>query len=205
MHKNPKGRWADIIHPSSRRQAVSQAQVYICPSPSISLQGLPEIPRVNHSSSRDQTANKHLDKTLPRTRSGSGGVGLDATPDSQTTTMKQALCVSHTMAGILKPAVMSFSEDEPMSQYREGDEKDRPHLDPRPLSRLEPSAHPVEGRGVKASLQAALPAAPRPEPLTRWNENKTTTFRFFITLYSFIIMGMNDGAIGVRIRLSSAP
>jgi hypothetical protein len=43
----------------------------------------------------------------------------------------------------------------------------------------------------------ASPATPPPELQQKWNESKTTMFRFFFTLYSFTIMGMNDGAVGV--------
>ncbi|KAL0940275.1 major facilitator superfamily transporter [Colletotrichum truncatum] len=33
-------------------------------------------------------------------------------------------------------------------------------------------------------------------PLEKWNETRTNAFRYLVTLYSFIVMGMNDGAIG---------
>lgn len=33
--------------------------------------------------------------------------------------------------------------------------------------------------------------------LEKWNDPKVNACRFFVTLYCFIIMGMNDGAIGV--------
>lgn len=33
--------------------------------------------------------------------------------------------------------------------------------------------------------------------LQRWNEPRVNIYRFFTTLLSFIIMGMNDGAVGV--------
>jgi hypothetical protein len=36
-----------------------------------------------------------------------------------------------------------------------------------------------------------------PAPLEKWNEPRINMWRFFATLFSFIIMGMNDGAIGV--------
>lgn len=35
--------------------------------------------------------------------------------------------------------------------------------------------------------------------LQKWNEPRTNMIRFFSTLYSFILMGMNDGAIGALI------
>lgn len=34
-------------------------------------------------------------------------------------------------------------------------------------------------------------------PLERWNESAINKYRFSTTLVSFIIMGMNDGAVGV--------
>jgi hypothetical protein len=34
-------------------------------------------------------------------------------------------------------------------------------------------------------------------PLVRWNESPLTVYRFLTTLFSFIVMGMNDGAVGV--------
>lgn len=36
-------------------------------------------------------------------------------------------------------------------------------------------------------------------PLERWNEPRGNIYRYFATLYSFIIMGMNDAATGVSI------
>lgn len=42
------------------------------------------------------------------------------------------------------------------------------------------------------------PQEPVQEPaLQKWNESRVNMLRFFTTLYSFIILGMNDGAIGV--------
>jgi hypothetical protein len=42
------------------------------------------------------------------------------------------------------------------------------------------------------------PQDPVQEPaLQKWNEPRVNMLRFFTTLYSFIILGMNDGAIGV--------
>jgi hypothetical protein len=39
-----------------------------------------------------------------------------------------------------------------------------------------------------------------PSPaLERWNEPRINKYRYLATLYSFIIMGMNDAAIGVSI------
>lgn len=34
--------------------------------------------------------------------------------------------------------------------------------------------------------------------LEKWNGTRTNAFRYVATLYSFIVMGMNDGAVGVR-------
>ena len=38
--------------------------------------------------------------------------------------------------------------------------------------------------------------APAPE-LQRWNQSKVNIFRYCSTMYSFILMGMMDGAMGV--------
>lgn len=35
------------------------------------------------------------------------------------------------------------------------------------------------------------------QALQRWNESSVNIFRFFSTMYSFILMGMTDGAVGV--------
>ncbi|OAA59676.1 tRNA wybutosine-synthesizing protein [Niveomyces insectorum RCEF 264] len=62
--------------------------------------------------------------------------------------------------------------------------------------------------GVSGDEEACRPAAgtttttppPPPEaPLQRWNESRTNVFRFFVTLFSFVIMGMNDAAVGALI------
>ena len=42
---------------------------------------------------------------------------------------------------------------------------------------------------------------PSPQPareLERWNETSVNVFRFFSTIYAFILMGMTDAAVGVR-------
>ncbi len=44
------------------------------------------------------------------------------------------------------------------------------------------------------------PSPPSPQPgkeLQRWNETGLNMFRFFSTIYCFILMGMTDGAVGV--------
>lgn len=35
--------------------------------------------------------------------------------------------------------------------------------------------------------------------LEKWNDPKINTYRYFATLFSFTIMGMNDGAYGVSL------
>ncbi len=37
----------------------------------------------------------------------------------------------------------------------------------------------------------------RVEVKQKWNEPRVNTCRFLTTIYSFIVMGMNDGAVGV--------
>jgi len=44
--------------------------------------------------------------------------------------------------------------------------------------------------------------SPAAEPVKeRWNSSRTNIFRFSMTVYSFIIMGMSDGALGVSPEL----
>jgi hypothetical protein len=40
--------------------------------------------------------------------------------------------------------------------------------------------------------------SPPPVELQRWNQTSADVFRFFSTIYCFILMGMTDGAVGVR-------
>jgi hypothetical protein len=47
--------------------------------------------------------------------------------------------------------------------------------------------HDISGSSTSASLE-------------RWNEPRINMYRYFTTLYSFIIMGMNDAATGVSIH-----
>lgn len=35
----------------------------------------------------------------------------------------------------------------------------------------------------------------------RWNGTRINTYRFFVTCWSFIIMGMNDAAVGVSLSI----
>lgn len=58
---------------------------------------------------------------------------------------------------------------------------------------------PTEDTAEQANVS---PSSQEPS-LERWNQNRTNIYRYFAALYSFIIMGMNDAASGVRIRLSS--
>lgn len=48
--------------------------------------------------------------------------------------------------------------------------------------------------------EAQMPLAGH-EPLQRWNGSKTNTFRFLSALFTFIIIGMNDGAVGVSLSV----
>lgn len=50
--------------------------------------------------------------------------------------------------------------------------------------------------GLAEDEKVPLPTPPE-ETLERWNGTRVNTFRFFVALWSFIIMGMNDAAIGV--------
>lgn len=42
-----------------------------------------------------------------------------------------------------------------------------------------------------------LTSDPDPDRLERWNSSGTNIFRYFASLFSFIVMGMNDAAYGV--------
>lgn len=39
------------------------------------------------------------------------------------------------------------------------------------------------------------------ETRERWNGTRINTCRFFVTCWSFIIMGMNDAAVGVSLQI----
>ncbi len=43
------------------------------------------------------------------------------------------------------------------------------------------------------------PAVVVATPLEKWNEPRANAARYMTTLYSFIVIGMNDGAIGALI------
>ncbi|EFW98743.1 tRNA wybutosine-synthesizing protein [Grosmannia clavigera kw1407] len=43
------------------------------------------------------------------------------------------------------------------------------------------------------------PESREEKPLQRWNDPKLNMFRYFSTLYSFVVMGMNDAAVGALI------
>ncbi|CAK7238956.1 MAG: hypothetical protein STHCBS139747_000377 [Sporothrix thermara] len=94
------------------------------------------------------------------------------------------------MAGVHETAPVGAPKPLPVSQYTSFNEKDALPI-PSQFSLL-----PVSDRDMEASAHASPPISPPPERLQKWNESKTTMFRFFFTLYSFIIMGMNDGAFG---------
>lgn len=83
----------------------------------------------------------------------------------------------------------------------DGIDRKRSHHDNEP----EYSEKPVGGQSPQSDSRAtgdeeAAPAALPGKPLERWNETPINTFRYLTTLFSFIIMGMNDAATGVRIR-----
>lgn len=50
----------------------------------------------------------------------------------------------------------------------------------------------------EANEQDDVPTSdPDPDRLERWNSSGTNIFRYFASLFSFIVMGMNDAAYGV--------
>jgi len=64
----------------------------------------------------------------------------------------------------------------------------------------------LEGGGISD----AVPNGERPvfpasasEDLEKWNSTKTNVYRYFATLYSFIILGMSDAAYGALIPYHS--
>ena len=56
--------------------------------------------------------------------------------------------------------------------------------------------------GPVADDQAAEPHA---EIKQKWNYPRQNTYRFLTTIFSFIVMGMNDGAVGVSGPRVSVP
>jgi CO dehydrogenase/acetyl-CoA synthase alpha subunit len=48
---------------------------------------------------------------------------------------------------------------------------------------------------IKEDLDSPTPEI---EKLEQWNKTKVDVYRYLAALYSFIIMGMNDAAYGVR-------
>jgi hypothetical protein len=51
---------------------------------------------------------------------------------------------------------------------------------------------------AKEQLDCSV-SSPSPPPLDKWNEPRGNMYRYFATIYSFIIMGMNDAASGVSV------
>jgi hypothetical protein len=57
----------------------------------------------------------------------------------------------------------------------------------------------ADNGGIGATKQKKVDCTvSSPSRLEQWNEPRINAYRFFATLYSFIIMGMNDAASGVR-------
>ncbi len=46
--------------------------------------------------------------------------------------------------------------------------------------------------------ESGTPSSQPAQELERWNETGVNVFRFFSTIYAFILMGMTDAAVGVR-------
>jgi hypothetical protein len=65
---------------------------------------------------------------------------------------------------------------------------------------LEKDIQLSKGNAAERDLELSngRPFPQHQEPaLQRWNATKLSKFRFLVTLYCFIIMGMNDAAVGV--------
>jgi hypothetical protein len=61
-----------------------------------------------------------------------------------------------------------------------------------------------EPTGITASkerVESPVTQEDSSEPLEQWNKPRINLYRYFATLYSFIVMGMNDSAYGVRLTL----
>lgn len=74
---------------------------------------------------------------------------------------------------------------------------DKPHsppgdADPEKCDQVQSASNTTDEEGIREPQQEAT--------LQKWNEPRENMYRFFTTLYSFIIMGMNDGAMGVSTR-----
>ncbi|KAK6064816.1 major facilitator superfamily transporter [Seiridium cupressi] len=68
----------------------------------------------------------------------------------------------------------------------------------RELGAKEPTIHGKD-RDVEESKDTEAPEQ-RPKPsLERWNQPRINTYRFIVTNYSFIVMGMNDACVGALI------
>lgn len=76
--------------------------------------------------------------------------------------------------------------------------EDKPHsppsiADPEKSGRFQSTSNTTDEEAIPEP-----PPEPAQEPaLQKWNEPRVNMLRFFTTLYSFIILGMNDGVIGV--------
>ncbi len=76
-------------------------------------------------------------------------------------------------------------------------------------SDIAPDSHIGDPEKVETGQDATdeESGAPSPQPaqeLERWNETGVNIFRFFSTIYAFILMGMTDAAVGVRSILPPA-
>ncbi|CAK7264924.1 hypothetical protein SEPCBS119000_001241 [Sporothrix epigloea] len=94
------------------------------------------------------------------------------------------------MADVLEATPVGGPAHPLVSRSDDFDEKQAPQIP------LQSSVSSVAGRDEEASVASSPAVAPVPMRLQRWNESRMNMFRFFFTLYAFIIMGMNDGAIG---------
>jgi hypothetical protein len=59
---------------------------------------------------------------------------------------------------------------------------------------------------IESGMKEQADSAASPEKLEQWNSPRINLYRYLATLYSFIIMGMNDAAYGVSLpRYPSTP
>ncbi|KAK4190319.1 major facilitator superfamily domain-containing protein [Podospora australis] len=64
------------------------------------------------------------------------------------------------------------------------------------IDRLPEDPEKVENTETTTDEEVIVPPVNNGETQQRWNESTTNLFRFFSTIYAFILMGMTDGAIG---------
>jgi len=82
------------------------------------------------------------------------------------------------------------------ASLNEGKEEDADIITSRSVE-IEPTQAPIEGtKELNESTELEI------ENLEQWNKPRINVYRYLAALYSFVIMGMNDAAYGVRLDQS---